>query len=162
MALTINLRHLEAHNIHLEEEVSVAELDIETLDEVIRLRQPLECDLEVQKLEGGLLVQGRLRLVLDCQCVRCLKAFEYPIELEDWACHLPLQGEEAVHVNNDCVDLTPYVREDILLAFPQHPLCDPECRSLPKMSVGTARKSSSAGETEAGSSAWDELNKLKF
>ena len=61
---------------------------------------------------------------------------------------------------NDLVDLTPFVREDILLEFPQHPLCDRECRGLPKNEPGKAKASSGAGPTEA--SAWAELNKLKF
>ena len=65
-------------------------------------------------------------------------------------------------VVNDCVDLTPYVREDILLEFPQHPLCDPECRGLPKTSIGKSRNTSGTGKTEVGSSAWAELNKLKL
>ena len=47
-----------------------------------------------RQMEDGLLVQGRLRLLLDCQCVRCLKPFQYRLELDDWTCHLPLEGEE--------------------------------------------------------------------
>jgi uncharacterized protein len=161
MAVSVNLRHLEAHNVRLEGELSVEELDIDTGDDVIRLAEPLQYDLEVQKLEGGLLIQGNLRLLLDCECVRCLKPFQHLLELKDWTLHLPLQGEEAVTVNNDCVDLTPHLREDILLEFPQHPFCEPECRGLPQSTVGKARKTSS-GQSREGSSAWDELNKLKF
>jgi uncharacterized metal-binding protein YceD (DUF177 family) len=59
------------------------------------------------------------------------------------------------------VDLTPYVREDILLEFPQHPLCDAECRGLPN-TVGKAKKPLKTSQTEAGSPAWSELNKLKL
>ena len=162
MPLVVNLRHLEAHNIRLEGSLPVEELDIDPHDEVIQVRQPLEHDLEVQKLEDGLLVQGRLHLVLECQCVRCLKPFQYHLELDHWTCHLPLQGEDCVAVVNDCVDLTPYVREDILLEFPRHPLCDPECRGLPKTSVGRSRNTSGTGKTEVGSPAWAELNKLKL
>jgi uncharacterized metal-binding protein YceD (DUF177 family) len=44
--------------------------------------------------------------------------------------HLPLEGEDKVPVDNDCVDLTPFVREDILLEFPQHPLCKPDCGGI--------------------------------
>ena len=84
------------------------------------------------------------------------------LELADWTCHLPLEGEEAVPVTNDCVDLTPYVREDILLAFPQHPLCDPDVAGLPKHGAGKPKQRRRASQTEAGSSAWAELNKLKF
>jgi uncharacterized protein len=162
MPLAVNLRHLEAHNIRLEGTLSVEELDIDPHDEVIQVRHPLEHDLEVQKLEDGLLVQGHLRLVLECQCVRCLKAFQYHVELANWTCHLPLQGEDHLAVVNDCVDLTPLVREDILLEFPRHPLCHPECRGLPKMSIGKARSSGDIGKPDAGSPAWAELNKLKF
>ena len=140
----------------------VGELDIDTRDEVIQVAQPLEHDLEVQKLEDGLLVQGRLRLDLECQCVRCLKPFRYRLELEGWSLPFAVAGRGCVAVVNDCVDLTPYVREDILLEFPRHPLCDPECRGLPRTSVGRARNHGSTGETGVGSSAWAELNKLKL
>ena len=161
MPVLVNLRHLEAHNVCLEGELPVAELDIETGDDVIRMVQPLQYELEVQKLEAGLLVQGRLRLTLDCECVRCLKPFRRQLNLDSWTLLLPLEGEEAVVVTNDCVDLTPHLREDILLEFPQHPLCEPECRGLPQSTVGKARNTSS-GQPREGSPAWDALNKLKF
>ena len=158
MPLTVNLRHLEAHNIELEGNLPVEELDIETRDEIIQLKQPLEYCLEVQKLPDSLLLQGRLCLVLECKCVRCLKPFQYPLEIRDWTCHLPLQGdEEAVPVVNDCVDLTPHIREDILLSFPQHPLCKQECGGLPGTSVGSSNQTE-----QTAPSAWAELNKLKF
>jgi uncharacterized protein len=162
MALIVNLRHLEAHNARLQGELPVEELDIDTRDEVIQVHQPLKYDLEVQKMEGGLLLQGGLRLLLDCQCVRCLKAFEYRLDLKNWANHVALEGEERTPVVNDCVDLTPIVREDILLEFPRHPLCNPQCRGLSKRSAGSAESASGAGSSEAGSPAWAELNKLKF
>ena len=162
MPLVVNLRHLDAHNVRLEGKLPVEEMDLDTLDEVVQVTQPLEHDLEVQKLENSILVQGRLHLNLECQCVRCLKPFQYRLELDDWTCHLLLQGEDRVAVVNDCVDLTPYVREDILLEFPRHPLCNPKCRGLPKTSVGRSRNISSTGKTEVGSSAWAELNKLKL
>ena len=162
MPLFVNLRHLEAHEACLEGELSVEELDIDPRDEVIQANQPLQYDFEVQKVEEGLLLQGHLRMALDCQCVRCLKPFQYHLDLQTWACHVPLEGEERAPVVNDCVDLTPFVREDILLEFPRHPLCEPQCRGLPKMAAGRAKKASGAGRTEVGSPAWAELNKLKL
>ena len=162
MSLQVNLRHLEVDPVHLKGEVPASSLDIETRDDVIHLSQPLEFDLEVQKLDQSLLVQGRLNLVLDCECVRCLKRFDYRLALDPWVCHLPLQGEEAVPVNNDLVDLTPAAREDILLEFPQHPLCERDCRGLRSASVGKSKTFSKIGASEEGSPAWNELNKLKF
>ncbi len=162
MPLVVNLRHLEARDLRLEGSLPVEELEIDPHDEVIQLCHPLEYELEVQKLEDGLLLQGCMRLVLECQCVRCLKPFQYHLELEQWTCHLPLQGEDRVAVTSDCVDLTPQVREDILLEFPRHPLCNPECRGLPGMSVGEAGSPNGTGQTKLGSPAWAELNKLKL
>jgi uncharacterized protein len=161
MPLLVNLRHLEAHNLKLHGQLALGELDIETLDETIQLSEPLQYDIDVQKLEGSLLLQGRLTLFLQCECVRCLKPFSYTLDLNSWTLHLPLKGEDAIPVVNDCVDLTPSIREDILLAFPQHPLCDPECCGLPA-DARMAKHTSSAGRPEHGSPAWDELNKLKF
>ena len=163
MPLTVNLRHLENRNLVLCGELPLAELDFALRDDMIRATQPLHYDLEIELLDEALLVQGLLRLTLDCQCVRCLKGFEFKLELDPWTLHLPfepLDGEEAVSIKNDCVDLTPLVREDILLGFPQHPLCKPDCDGLKKASVGKARKT--VGKDESKPSAWAELNKLKL
>lgn len=161
MSLVVNLRHLAKHNLFLKGELSVSELDIETRDKMIHVSAPLHYDLEVEKLKDGLLIRGRLQLPLDCQCVRCLKPFQFPLDLEEWMRLLPLDGEERVPVISDCVDLTPPIREDILLEFPQHPLCKPECRGLAQIHLGKA-KTDGTSQTKAGSSAWAELDKLKF
>lgn len=161
MSVKCNLRHLERHSLHLQGQVTVAELDIDIKDEAIQLLKPLEYDMTVELLEGGMLAQGRLRLPLQCHCVRCLKAFEQTVELPRWSLHLPLEGEDAVPLEGDCVDLTPFLREDILLEFPQHPLCEQECKGLRRSAVESPARSGS-GQIDPGSSAWTELNKLKF
>jgi uncharacterized protein len=160
MPLTINLRHLENRNAILRGELPPTVLDLEVHDELVRVTQPLRYDLEVELLDDSLLVQGSLELTLDCQCVRCLKEFKHELVLAPWTQYLPLTGEDAVSIRNDCVDLTPLVREDILLEFPQHPLCKPDCGGLKKASVGKARKT--VGKDESKPSAWAELNKLKL
>jgi uncharacterized protein len=99
---------------------------------------------------------------LTCCCVRCLTEFEQELELEDWMVDLPLEGEEKVLVTNDSVDLTPYLREDILLAFPQHPLCEPECRGLLDAAAHLHEAREKQASTGGSSPAWSELNKLKF
>jgi uncharacterized protein len=162
MPLLVNLRHLERDPVQLQGQLPVSELDMEGVDELIHLNQPLNYNIEVQKLDKGILAQGSLELSLDCECVRCLKPFQYRLELPDWACHLTLEGEESASVVNDCVDLTPYVREDILLEFPQHPLCKTECGGLPKKAVAKSKNTGGTGQTKEVSSAWAELNKLKF
>jgi uncharacterized metal-binding protein YceD (DUF177 family) len=75
---------------------------------------------------------------------------------------LPLEGEDKVEAQGDFVDLTPYVREDILLALPQHPLCEAECKGLPKGSAAKLKKVSGTGKFEEKPAAWSELDKLKL
>jgi uncharacterized metal-binding protein YceD (DUF177 family) len=155
--LKFNLRHLDEHAIRLKGELPVAELDFGVTDELVHLEKPLRHDLQVEELGDSILVTGSLRLILDCECVRCLKAFEHEVALKDWALHLPLEGEDKVSIDNDCIDLTPFVREDMLLEFPQHPLCKPECAGLKKKV-----RSQASGQEKIKPSAWVDLDKLKL
>jgi uncharacterized protein len=162
MPILINLRQLDRHNLKLEGELPLEELDLEKVDELIHAQEPLHYEVEAQKLDESVLVQGRLDLALNCECVRCLKPFSQSIELKDWACLLPLEGEDKALITNDCVDLTPYIREDILLEFPRHPLCKSDCKGLTGKTVVKTKKTGAAGQTKSNASAWAELNKLKF
>ena len=162
MPLLINIRHLEHKTVTLQGELPAAELDLGGIDELIQANSPLHHDLVAERHERSILVQGRLGLKLLCECVRCLKGFEYPMNFDSWSCLLPLEGEDKALVSNDCVDLTPYLREDIVLAFPQHPLCEPGCRGLLAASSNGTRSSSGASIAGGSSAAWTELNKLKL
>ena len=158
MSVQVNLRHLEDKNVQLEGEISPQELDFEKLDEMIHTNQPLRYELEVEKNGTNLLVNGRIEMELDCECVRCLKPFKYNVSLNPYDLMVPLEGEDRAPIDNDIVDLTPYIREDTVLAFPQHPLCEAECDRLPPL-----KESKQAGTSAQGQkSAWDELNKLKL
>ena len=160
MPLLLSLRDVAEKSLSLKGELPVADLDVDSLDEVIHARQPLKYNLVAEILDEAVLVQGTLTLKLDCECVRCLKAFRHTLKLEGWACHLPLEGEDKVEVINDSVDLTPYLREDIVLAFPQHPLCKPDCGGL----AGTLKKKgkSSGVAPPSSASAWAALDQLKL
>jgi len=161
MSIRFNIRHLEEKSRLLKGDLPVSELDLAGVDELIHLSQPLSYDLEVQLLEKSVLVQGTLSLRLVCECARCLKPYSHELSLEGWALHLALEGDEKVAINNDYVDLTPYVREDILLAFPQHPLCESECKGL---AIGRSdpKKPGTGRGPEPGAAVWAELNKLKL
>jgi len=162
MPLLVNIRHLATREVILKGEIAASELDIDSLDEMVRVKEPLQYDLEVQKTNENILVQGRLQIALDCQCVRCLSPFRHEVKLRGAICNLSLQGEEAVTVVNDCVDLTPCLREDILLEFPQHPVCGHDCPGVLKDSRKGAQKARGVGHAEEEPAAWAELNKLKF
>ena len=160
MPVRVNLRQLEDREIRLKGELPAGELDLDDPKELAHVRQPLRYDLTAQKVGEAILAQGRLRLTLECECARCLKPFKQALEIADWAVHLELEGEEKVEIEDDTVDLTPFIREDILLEFPQHPLCGTDCAGLPNRSE---QKKKSSGSSQAGRpSDWSELDKLTF
>jgi len=155
--LKVNLRHLEEDEIHLQGELPAAELDLGVNDELVHAEKPLRYDLSAELLHDAILVTGSLVLPLDCECSRCLKKFKTELKLSGWAVHLPLEGEDKVAIENDCVDLTPFVREDMLLDFPQHPLCRPDCAGLKNKAV---RQAETVEKPVAD--AWAKLDKLKL
>ena len=163
MRATVNLRHLEEGPQQLKGDVSPADLEVDQLGhEVIQAKEPLHYEVEVEKQDRNLLVSGSLRTDLDCQCVRCLKAIKYHLTLEPYHLYVPLEGDDAAPVVNDLVDLTPFFREDMLLAFPQHPLCSEDCAGLPNASGSKTSKTDKSAQGNETASAWSELDKLKF
>ena len=161
MPLLVNLRQLEKQNLTLAGELLVADLVLETLDEMVQANEPLSYELEAQLLDDSLLIRGELAIVLDCYCVRCLNPFKHKLVLPDFAAHVPLEGEEAIPVSGDCVDLTAILREDTLLEFPQHPLCKPGCRGLAARKTGKKKTTDPVG-TDHTPSTWSALDKLKL
>lgn len=162
MPLLADLNQLESEDLQLRGEIPVAELDLEGVDPMIAAQQPLRYNFLLQKLGESLLLTGTLELVLDCECVRCLKPFAHTVRLDGTLMNLALEGEEAVPIVADAVDLTPPLREHILLAFPPHPVCQPDCGGL---SLGARkRKPTPQWTSPAGGhgSPWEKLDHLKL
>jgi len=163
MAIIVNVSQLKSgKTLEISGEVSVAELDIEKFDECAFPELPLKYSLEVKLMEGGILLEGSLEIEVGFECVRCLKKFNRKLDFPSWAGFVPLSGEDKVEIIHDCVDLTPLLREDILLAFPQHPLCESECAGLTVSNSGRSGEGSGAPEPGSSASVWAALDNLKF
>ena len=159
MPVLVSLSALQHGTVRLIGELEPDDLGLELNDPCLGLRQPVRYDLSAQMMGDEVFVEGEIETVLDCQCVRCLEAFQTPLRLSPWACLLPVQGEDAAPLIDDSVNLTPQMREDSLLALPQHPVCRPDCRGLPLMPPGLP---SSSDQGRKGSSAWSVLDNLNL
>jgi uncharacterized protein len=159
MSLKVNLRLLEKESIQLDGDILGSELAPDFHDELMRLSHPVEYELTVDRQSESLLVTGSLRTHVDCECSRCLKSFVLPVQLDEFSVLSPLEGEDALPVDGDFADLTPSVREDILLSLPTNPLCGPDCRGLkPK---GQSRELQVREQAEPNK-AWSALDNLKL
>ncbi|MCX6864563.1 MAG: DUF177 domain-containing protein [Verrucomicrobia bacterium] len=155
----MNLRLLEKESIQLDGDILGSELAPDFHDELMRLSHPVEYELTVDRQSESLLVTGSLRTHVDCECSRCHKSFVLSLQVDEFSVLSPLEGEEALSVDGDFADLTPAVREDILLSLPTNPLCGPDCRGLkPK---GQSRELQVREQAEPNS-AWSALDNLKL
>ncbi len=115
--MKIHLRQIPAEGLHLEgeEECAIPQLD----PAEVRCTGPLRYQLDVGISEGALWANGELTQPVELRCVRCLETFPFEIVAKDFALHTDLTGPELI-------DLTPFMREDILLNLPPYPHCDRE------------------------------------
>jgi uncharacterized metal-binding protein YceD (DUF177 family) len=148
--MKVHLRQIHADGLHLEgqEECPIPELSAEE----VACTGPLRYSLDLGISEGSLWAAGTLAQPVELKCVRCLEPFPYDIEVPAFSIHQELTGPELI-------DLSPYVREDILLNLPAHPHCDREGgRTCP-----AAGKTATA-QDEDGKRApdWSALDKLKL
>jgi uncharacterized protein len=162
MSVTINIRHLENGPVSVAGEVPSGELDLEKIDELIHPASNLAYNVTATREQNGLLLQGELEMSFRCECARCLREFDLPVVLDGWTVLLPWSGEDKVPLQGDCVDLTSYFREDMVLALPQRPLCQPECSGLPTSPADFPGRSHTANPSTEGQSAWRELDNLNL
>lgn len=110
---------LEFPSIHLP-----PDLDVEQFSGIVR----------VSRAQQGLLVHVRVRGVTIAQCGRCLVDFEQQLKADftDLYAFSPKLASESglVLPETGQLDLSPSIREELLLSIPIRPLCSPDCKGL--------------------------------
>jgi uncharacterized metal-binding protein YceD (DUF177 family) len=118
--------------------------------EGIRCSGPLRYDIDVGVADGGLWASGSLSQPVELHCVSCLRKFVHEIRVPNFAVHTELHGPEMI-------DLTPFIREDLLLNLPAHPHCDRDGDG-----VCDAKKVQTEQQDARRKSDWSVLDKLKL
>jgi uncharacterized metal-binding protein YceD (DUF177 family) len=149
--MKIHLRQIPAEGLHLDgtEECPLPDLD----PQEARCTGPLHYLLNVGVSEGALWVNGELTQPVELRCVRCLEAFPFEVKVPQFTAHIPLSGPEEV-------DLTPFMREDVLLNLPAYPHCDREGGRVCPVPVVKANENEDNEAKRA--TDWSALNELKI
>ena len=107
--MKVHLKQIPAAGLHLEgeEECPISELNAEG----IRCAGPLHYNIDIGISSGALWANGSLSQPVELRCVSCLEKFVHEIEVPAFAVHTDLRGPETV-------DLTSFIREDLLLNLP--------------------------------------------
>ena len=148
--MKVHLKQIPAEGIHLE---GKEDNDILGLTEnQIRPSGPVEYSLDIGASRSSMFVTGKLGVDVGLECVSCLKRFVFPIRVPNFVVQIELVGPELV-------DLTPWIREDILLALPVHPHCDWDRKTK---CVGPRMKYLNAAKDLKAPNAWDALDHLNL
>jgi DUF177 domain-containing protein len=113
--MKVHLKQIPTQGLHLEGEEDCPIQKLES--EGIRCAGRLHYDLDLGVAGGALWANGTLSQPVELRCVSCLEKFMHEVRVPAFAVHMELRGPETV-------DLTPSIREEILLNLPPHPHCD--------------------------------------
>ena len=117
--------------LHLEGEDPPSALDFH--GEIFRFEHPVRYVLDFQETAPNtVLARGSLSTVVKARCVRTLEWFDLPLEINDFLAEAEVDGDD--------VDLTPQMREDILLGLPSHPISPGTQPLAARMPDGTGPK----------------------
>jgi hypothetical protein len=144
----IHLRQIPAQGLHLDGDEDCPIHDLEP--EGIRCAGPLHYNIDVGVAGGALRARGSLSQPVELRCVLCLENFVHDIQVPAFAVHTELRGPETV-------DLTPFIREDLLLNLPAHPRCDVDGNRVCK-----AKQQKPAEQDTTRKLDWSALDKLKI
>lgn len=137
----------------------------------LRLREPVRVDLVARSVGEGVLVRGQLRARLEMECRRCLKEVSTEVDETVDLLFEPLAAEEEEALGGevyplpprgDVIDLTPAVREQLLLQVPEFVVCSEACRGLCPQCGADLNQGSCDCVPEASPSPWDALKNVKF
>ena len=112
-------------------------------DEFLRPFGGLRYELGVQLFGSELLVRGKLEQDFEAACSRCGQDFDFTVKVPDFTASF------ATGDGIESVDLTPELRESILLALPTYPVCREDCPGIEQT------------ERVEPDSRWDALDNLK-
>ncbi len=113
----------------------------------------LSYSLEAGVSDGGFWARGTLRLPVILCCVNCLEKFTTEISVPDFAMQTELDGM-------DWIDLTEWLREDILLNLPPYPKCDSDGGKICPVRFTPVEHAPVIEEKPAEGSVWSALDEI--
>ncbi len=144
--MIVNVAPLLKQPIGAQVEYRVAEDPIDPRGENAGLLEAgavsIDADIQATHTNPGAYLEGDARAEVATQCARCLRPLEAPIETrfaEQYYATIEVStGEDLADAPPDVktigsdfrIDLTPLLREELILATPLAALCRPDCRGI--------------------------------
>lgn len=99
-------------------------LEWDETEDLIHPAAPVHYKLHASITSGELLLRGSVKTRFEGICARCGGPLDLEVQDDEFCEFLPVTPDMQE------LDLTPYLRESILLALPSHPVCRPDCKGV--------------------------------
>jgi len=154
--LTVDLARLPKSGERLTGELDSAVLDLGATHGLVEPAGGLAYDVRVERLDSELLVRGSAGMEIACVCSRCAEPFRMRVEEDAFVVSYPIE-ETTEHV-----DLTPDLREAIILALPGYPVCREACGGLCPQCGTNLNRASCRCAPDGADGRWAALDGLRI
>lgn len=100
-----------------------------TLESVI-LKRPIEGQIQIAKLEDGLLIEGEISTEIELECHRCLRTFTSPTSVRFRQVFSEKPYDDQMPIEGDQIDLAPLIQQEIIVNLPIKILDRPDCPGI--------------------------------
>ncbi|MDD5156348.1 MAG: DUF177 domain-containing protein [Candidatus Omnitrophica bacterium] len=119
--MKIRIAQVTPEGVTLEEDVPASELDLDT--DTVKFPGTVNIKAEAHRITNVVSVSLNLSGMMSLVCSRCLKEFKLKLNKS-------LKLNYPVEKNQQSIDLSPDIREEIILDYPIQPLCTLGCKGL--------------------------------
>jgi uncharacterized protein len=119
--MKIDINQIPDEGLILAEDFPPESLDLDT--DFIKFAGPLRVNAEVTRITNALTVHLKMAALLKTTCSRCLADIDIDFKKE-------FDLNFAADKQNPVLDLDPEIREEVILDYPEKPMCKANCRGL--------------------------------
>ena len=121
----------------------------------------IDVELRLEAVMDGVLATGTASAQTTGECVRCLEDLHDDLVVDFQELYLYDEpGEDELALEGDLLDLEPVLRDAVVLALPQNPVCGPDCPGLCPDCGARLADDPDHTHGEAIDPRWAELSKL--
>ncbi len=136
--MKIRVDRIRPEGLVLEEQATPESLELSQGQ--IRLKGPLVVRAHLSRVSDQIFAELELSGTLLMTCGRCLEEQEIPLLKQ-------ARHDYLFDKMQPVIDLTPDIRDDLILDFPMQPLCSPDCKGLcPRCGINRNLKNCSCAQ----------------
>ena len=122
--------------------------------------------LDIAKAEENIFINCVIAVPIGLHCIRCLADFKFPLEATFHYTLYPDRDRysspdqeinredlDVLYYQGDIIEISPVVREQLLLGIPSHPLCHTSCKGICPQCGANLNNTSCQCDTKKGSAS---------